>query len=517
VAAPHRLMRRRLGESWVYAVAMGYLLGDSTDSGLEFNFLDFTRDVVECAAVLVEAELELVTTIDKRAERERVRAEDIKAIKALGLRAAEAVAPTAMEQPNTPAGRCAGVIAAAVKDSVDREIATARAALASDLEELDRADKRVRTKNRDVLEKLLRAHDLPTVEKTYEVVWTASAVKATMQERATFGVAAVLALDIPASSLLAPDLRVDRVVDGVEVHAVEIGGWLKKADKVVPHKLGRYHITRVAVGADVTIRVQSTLESSALGFTITVRGNEPMLVERHGDGAKEFTIEDQDKAKLCQLAAKLEKEVRALDAHRGELMSVEVDGKPIAEHAHPRELAERLIRTIAPTVQNIARHSRSPGELVLRRLLGGNRREELFMATSELVKLYERLPEHGRAVFAPLELDGKPYVAPPETKPVATKPVDAKPADAKPADAKPVDAKPVETKPADTKPVETKPEAARASGDTLPPISSPARPRTPTAQRLTSDRSAPVTAPPPVATATAAADDEQWDEPNKPS
>lgn len=419
----------RLGERGVYDSTMGYLLGDSTDSGLEFNFLDFTRDVVECAAVLVEAELELVTTIDKRSERERVRAEDIKAIKALGLRTAEVVAPTAMEQTNTPAGRCAGVIAAAVKEAVDKEIASERAGLASDLEELDRADKRVRARNRDVLEKLLRAHDLPTVEKTYEVVWTASAVKATMHERATFGVAAVLALDVPASSMFVPDLRVDRVVDGVEVHGVEVGGWLKKADKVVPHKLGRYHITRVAVGTDVTVRVQATLEPSALGFTITVRGDEPMLVERHGDGAKEFSIEEQDKAKLCQLASKLEKEVRALDTHRGELITVEVDGKPIAEHAHPRELAERLIRTIAPTVQKIARHSRSPGELVLRRLLGGNRREELFMATSELVKLFERLPEDARAVFAPLELDGTPYVAPPvvETK-VVEPPVEVKPA-----------------------------------------------------------------------------------------
>jgi hypothetical protein len=505
---------------------MGYLLGDSTDSGLEFNYLDFTKDVVECAAVLVEAELELVTTVDKRRERENDRAEAIKAIKELGLRAAEAVAPTAMGQANTPAGRCASVIAAAVKEAVDRETAATRAGLASDLEELDKADKRVRSKNRDVLEKLLRAHDLPTVEKTYEVVWTGNAVRATMQERATFGVAATLALEVPSMTLFVQDLRVDRVVEGVEIHSVEAGGWLKKGDKVVPLKLGRYHITRVAVGADVTIRLQATLEPSSLGFTITVRGGEPMLVERHGDGTKEFTIEEQDKAKLCQLATKLEKEVRALDANRGELMSVEVDGKPIAEHAHPRELAERLIKTIAPTVQKIARHSRSPGELVLRRLLGGNRREELFMATSELVKLFERLPEKERAVFAPLELDGKPYVAPP----AAPKPSEPAPK----LETKPVE-QPVEAKPVEAKPVEVKPDASKPVIPDMRPRTPTARPRTPTAPRL-GERSSPITSPPAssgrlpavvadepatdsvkVAPPPPPADEEQWDEPNKPS
>jgi hypothetical protein len=491
---------------------MSYLLGDSTDSGLEFNYLDFTRDVVECAAVLVEAELELVTTIDKRRERESERAEAIKAIKELGLRTAAVVAPMAMEQPNTPAGRCAGVIATAVKEAVDREIATTRAGLASDLEELDKADRRVRSRNRDVLEKLLRAHDLPTVEKTYEVVWTGTSVKATMAERSTFGVAAVLALDVPASSMFTPDLRVDRLVEGVEVHSVEVSGWLKKADKVVPHKLGRYHITRVAVGADVTIRVQATPEPSALGFTITIRGDEPMLVERHGEGAREFTIEEQDKSKLCQLAVKLEKEMRSLDAHRGELVTVEVDGKPIDEQAHPRELAERLIRTISPTVQKIARHSRSPGELVLRRLLGGNRREELFMATSELVKLFERLPEKARAVFAPLELDGKPYVAPAESP----KPIESKPAE-----------------PVETKPVDATPDASKAANPDPRPRTPTSRPRPPTAPRL-GDRSAPVPTPAssgriaaisvdepatdasakvPPPPASASSEDEQWEEP----
>src|SRR5215212_8617066 len=112
---------------------MSYLLGDSTDSGLDFNYLEFTKDVVGCAAVLVETELELVTTVDKRRARESERAAIIKTVEELGQRATASVASAAKEQAGTPAGRCAAAIVAAVKEAVDREIAAARAALGGDL------------------------------------------------------------------------------------------------------------------------------------------------------------------------------------------------------------------------------------------------------------------------------------------------------------------------------------------------------------------------------------------------
>ena len=49
-------------------------------------------------------------------------------------------------------------------------------------------------------------------------------------------------------------------------------------------------------------------------------------------------------------------------------------------HAKPTLLVERLIATMAPVVQEIAARSQSPGELVLRRLLSGDRREEIFLS-----------------------------------------------------------------------------------------------------------------------------------------
>jgi hypothetical protein len=208
--------------------------------------------------------------------------------------------------------------------------------------------------------------------------------------------------------LFVPDLRVDRIAEGVEVHAVEAGGWLKKSDKLVPHKLGRYQVARVTVGSYVTVRLRSGPDANASGFDVKKHKKGEIIIEPVGDGpARELTIDDRDRPKLQMLVDRLEAAVRLLDSRTG-LVSVDIDGKSFAEHPHPRVLAEKMIVACAPTVQRIVKHSRSPGELVLRRLIGDNRREELFVSTAELVQKYEKLPANARDVFAPLQLAGEP-------------------------------------------------------------------------------------------------------------
>jgi len=77
-------------------------------------------------------------------------------------------------------------------------------------------------------------------------------------------------------------------------------------------------------------------------------------------------------------------------------------------------LAERLILAVSPMVHKIASHSRSPGELVLRRMLGEDRREEIFVTTAELAKRWSALPAGAREVFAPLRLEADPAAPAPD-------------------------------------------------------------------------------------------------------
>ncbi|TMQ03250.1 MAG: hypothetical protein E6J90_08755 [Deltaproteobacteria bacterium] len=408
---------------------MRYLFGDSTESDLEFDYLAFLREVIDCAVVMAECEVTLGVTVEDRRTRELETAAVIAAVDDLGRRASQLVGPVASEQASAPVGRCAAAIAAAIREAVERESQQARAALAAECDEMDRQDQRQRERARTVLEKLLRAHDLPGAHKELEVAWTAAGVKATMRERTSFGVEAVVALDIPASSIFGIDLRVDRIADGVEVRTHETGGWLKKSDKVVAHKLGRYQVTGVQVGGDATtVRLRMTPEPSAPGFVITARRGGELHVEPTGaEPGREVAIDERDVARLRLLAERLETAVRALADNRTGLVSVEIDGAPIAQHAHPRVLAERLIAAVAPTVQQIASHSRSPGELVLRRPLGDNRREEIFVSTADLRKRLDGLPSAAREVFAPLQLGGEPAKpAVDEPRPPARPPAEVK-------------------------------------------------------------------------------------------
>jgi hypothetical protein len=391
-----------------------YLFGDSTESNLDFNFLAFLPEVIDAAVVLAECEVMLAVTVERRHTRQREAEAQVAAVDDFGERATQVVGPAAEAQAGTPVGRCAARIVAAIREAVEREASQVRGALAAERDELDREDQRLQGRAKDALEKLLRTHDLPGADKALEVVWTAVGVKATMRQRTSFGVEAVLAMDIPPSSVLGLDLRVDRIAEGVEVHTVGAGGWLKKSDKLVAHKLGRYHVVGISIGPHVTVQLRVTPDANAAGVAITAYGNGDLTIESTGGGPG-LAIEDRDRPGLRLLAERLEAAARSLGDNRAGLVTLEIDGKPIAEHGHPRVLAERLMIAIAPIVQKIARHSRSPGELVLRRLLGDNRREEIFVSVADLVRRLDRLPAPARTVFESLEL-GTEAPAPEEPK-----------------------------------------------------------------------------------------------------
>ncbi len=390
---------------------MSYLLGDSSGPALEFNYLAFLREVVDSAVALLEAEGTLTANVARRDARANESAGMSRAVEELGKDAAAVVEPIAKEQPKTPAGRCAAAIAKSIKDAVAAEIAQARDEAATATDQIAGEDSQVRVKARAALDKLLKAHDLPGAERELEGTWGGGAVKATLRQRAKFGVEAVIALEVAGSALLVPDLRVDRIAEGVEVHVREAGGLLKKRDKLVAQKLGRHQIAGVVV-TDKHVVVQLREGSHAITVTVTKSGE----IAIDGGAGKEYEVEERDRTGLKLLADKLEGALRDLEDHRTGIVELTIDGKSFADYPHPRVLAERLVAAIAPTVQAIARHSRSPGELVLRRELADNRREEVYIKISDLASRIDTLPIASRTVFAPLQLGGS-AAAPARSKP----------------------------------------------------------------------------------------------------
>jgi hypothetical protein len=513
---------------------MRYLFGDSTESNLDFNYLAFLREVVDCAVVLVECDVKLAALDERKRTREREWEATLAAVADFGKRAAEFVNPVAQQQAGTAVGRTAAGIADAIRVAVDRESSDGKAKLAAERNELSSQAGEVNKRAKEAVGKLLKSHDLPNAEREIEVMWNAQGgVKASMRQRTNFGVDAVLAIEIPqASFLFTPDLRVDRVAEGVQVHAREAGGWLKKGDKLVPHRLGRYHVGSIAIGQNIRIVLRAD-NSNEGDLTIIAQPNGNMAITASGGATqREVVIDERDKAGLQSLVDKLEAATQAIAEARGNLVGIEVDGKHMDSHGNPRAVAERLTAAIGPTVQKIKAHSRSPGELVLRRLLGDNRREEIFVSIDELVKKLEVLPMSARTVFAPLQLQGesdqaaasamaavrgavaKPGTAPPPADKSVEKAADR-------GEEKPVVLSRADIKAATSGTIESKPEERPKRITAVPmPDRSAVRtgPTSPPVTAASSSPSVPMAATPTQPTSPAkTADDDEWPTIGKPA
>jgi hypothetical protein len=179
---------------------------------------------------------------------------------------------------------------------------------------------------------------------------------------------------------------------------------------MVPHKLSRFHVTEFAVGAvESSIKIRSSPEAHASGYDIVISAGEPQVrllkTGKDSDGAGPFDPEPSDVLNVLRFRNALEEACRSLATKRRALTSAEIDEQAMEESEHMRTLVERLVQVLAPVVREISAHSLSPDELVLRRMTGDDRREEIFVSKSELRAILDGLGDDDRRLFDPLELD----------------------------------------------------------------------------------------------------------------
>jgi hypothetical protein len=338
----------------------------------------------------------------------------------------------ALGDPESPASRCAAAIM--------RAAAATAAATATDVQGLfDAAVSKAavdetakRRESADALERLLIKHDLPGMKAEIQIVIVGAGNYVGRAYVSTgFGVSGTLLLEVPKDHLLERILRVDRLVERLEVQAPEIGGWLHKEIKLRPQHLEKLHVASASffgVGGD-TIRLRSAPDGSGSGFDLSYSPTSspdggPIRLVRVGDDQKgdksgdqkgddlPFDLEGADLPKLRELREKLSAAARSLLRHRRSLGEAKLDGESLGSHPSPALLVERLVAAMAPTVQEIAARSQSPGELVLRRAIGEARREEIFLSKSELLRALEPLTERNRSLFDPLWIVPPPGALP---------------------------------------------------------------------------------------------------------
>jgi hypothetical protein len=406
---------------------MNYLYGDSTPSPLKSNFLEFLRDALDFMVFAVQADervkqtREHISTLRTEADEEMAR---LDAFVALVTRTIEE-APKG--GPNSPTAKLASDLVTASANTLQATSRMVREKLTADIARADAQEAAEREACFKALGVLLVPHDPPdaTVTSTLKLA-PSGAYEVEIEGSAGFGASWRFDGAVADSPLWSTPLHVERLVPQLEIRAPQVAGWLSKKVELRALRLEKHVVVEVANDGEKTswkLRAEPLFDS---GFDVEVVGRKITEVSRVAgrDDASvgPFELHDEDAPKLVELTEKLRASLGELK--RNHLLEATFDDEDFRALPTFTVFVERLVAMMGPIVREIADRSLLPTELVIRRLLANDRREEIFVTRSALYTKYMPLPEAQREHFKPLGLEnpsGRRYSETPAAAPRPTR------------------------------------------------------------------------------------------------
>jgi hypothetical protein len=387
---------------------MSYLYGDSTPSRLESNFIQFLSDSLDVSVHLLLSAERMRRCSDRIEELRGGAARDTELLEGLGSAVTHVVADAPKGEAGSPTQHCATTITQSVVEIVRKQIAEVQAALATGVAAIEAEEAVERLGCLKSLETLLRAHDPPEATTTFHLVHQAGRYLCKRTTVTPYGLEWALDIDIGAPHPFSQLARVDKFLPQLEVSAPEMGGWLRKEVRNRTHRLEKLLLTEMTfTPRGATLRLRSSADDGATGFDVEL-GEDGVSVRllRVGEPGEAIEPAEGDATNLLLLHEKLRRLTLEIPHSQGRLEEAKLDERSVAELRDPAVIVDRLVTAMTPIVSEIAQHSLSPTELVLKRLLGDNRREEIFVSKATLGEKLAQLPEPLRASFKPLGLNG---------------------------------------------------------------------------------------------------------------
>jgi len=405
-----------------------YLYGDSTPSPLKTDLIAFLRDVVDAGVTMLLCDARLSEAVQRAAKFSETTEKEIESAETLIQDVSRTVERSPIADPTSLAARCAARLLQAAVDVARSEVDAARAAVAAEKTCAAQEAKSEREGCAKALETLLLRHELPGETGVVHLRIDGASYAAELHGHAPYGLDWVVTTEIPESSPLAHVVRIERLVERLEVQAPEEAGWIRKETKIRPQRLDRLHLAQLTIDpAETLLKLRAAPDGTGGGFDVSFR-REPRRVQlvRIADRGAEpdapYDVDAEDSAKLWDLLDQLALMATALLAHKKAILRATLDETPIDQLEAPRTLVDKIVAHVAPIVQEIGRRSLTPGELVLKRLISENQREELFVSKAELQQKLEPLPPELRRAFdamglAPAPVRGSRVPAPPPPAP----------------------------------------------------------------------------------------------------
>ncbi len=394
-----------------------YRYGDGTPFPLEENFIETLTAAVEaCTNAFMP-----LTELDGR--RERARAGRVEADRELAkLAELEKTLNGALAPFNVPdrKGGQAQTVAAKILTAAKDAIRLARTQVEGRVQALE-AEAGAGTAADAVLHALrpfFDHHQLPNAK--WIMSWDVRGADVRADAVMTAGRLTASYL-LQVESLRNP-LRVGDMADGVVVHMMK-KGLLGKA-KPAPVDLSRYVMVafeKTSAETVVTLKEKPDKASQGLRFIVGDGGASWQSISPTGDAETEPNpLDFEDVDGIRRLAEGASKSLKDLVNHRT-LTELSLGGQALARLPEPRVAPMEVLQQLTPLSRTIRERSRVSGELVLKRDVGGGRREELFVPRAQLAQRFAKLPMEYRKPFEDMGVSSE------DTQPAITLPQSMRP------------------------------------------------------------------------------------------
>jgi hypothetical protein len=390
---------------------VSFLYGDSTKFPHDIDYIELTRNAVDCAVQLLSAQHAIAAALAREETQNQTRNVERARLLAMSEAMENAFAPfLSRESEHTAqaAARALKVAKTSLEEARADEERRATEAAAHAQQVLQRAGESAHR----ALEAFLVRYDLPETELGLTLSCAGEQGYAgEIAIRCPFGVRATFALRIGADHAWSRPRRVGDLVPSMEVRVPQPSGWISRRVEMATTKLDRMFVTGVrGAGADFELSLRKAAGTGP-GYRITVdlRGERGVLLtplDETGlsDSEAPLHLEGEEGQRMLELSHRIIASVQGLNSLRGSMSSVALEDRPLPPLEWPELVAQRLLAQLAPIVTEIARRSGAPGELVLRRDVGDGRREELYVTKADLLDRLLVLPPERRAPFAALGL-----------------------------------------------------------------------------------------------------------------
>jgi len=391
---------------------MEFLYGDSTPSPLTSNFLEFLRDALDFAVFVLHLDDEIADIHERTRATARAADEEIQRLETLGRVVAGAIDGADKGGAESETSKCSAQITTLSAEAVAAAIAAVRERLEGRRAELAAEEAGQRDACFKALETLLLPHSPPDSALAVRLVRGPDrGYSAWRRGETPFDLGWRIELGIPQGNAFASDAPLDRLGAHVEIHAPEQAGWIKKEVKLKAQRLDRLVLTEVVDdGRTITLHLRTDAAGeNGLDFEVDPKAGTAAATRV---GAKEdptvgpFDLRAEDVTALVGVAEKVRAAARELTATR--LVEATLGDKEVRDASPYAGLVAQLVALMAPIVHDVSRHSLNTTELVLRRQLSSERREEIFVAKETLREKFMGLRPELRGIFMRLGLDTLP-------------------------------------------------------------------------------------------------------------